>query len=78
MSEEAFRQNVTAINKTQAELDQKIEKWVNRVAVNNEISMVEAKKLLSKNELKEFHWTLDEYINYGKQNEINKKLGMVK
>lgn len=34
---------------------------------DNEISYAEAKKLLQKNELKEFHWTVEEYIQYGKK-----------
>lgn len=42
-----------------------IEKWYQRFADNNEISLAEAKKLLTKAELEEFKWTVDEYIKLG-------------
>jgi SPP1 gp7 family putative phage head morphogenesis protein len=42
-----------------------IEMWYQRFAVNNEISLAEAKKLLTKAELEEFRWTVDEYIKLG-------------
>lgn len=45
--------------------------WYKRLAANNGISFAEAKQLLNKNELKEFHWTVDDYIKYGKENAIN-------
>lgn len=45
--------------------------WYKRLAANNDISFVEAKRLLNANERKEFHWTVDEYIKYGKENAIN-------
>ena len=37
-----------------------IEKWYWRLADNNDISYAAAKKLLKKNELEEFHWTVEE------------------
>lgn len=47
--------------------------WYSRLAKNNgDISLVEARKLLNKNELEEFHWTVDEYIKHGKENALNK------
>ena len=55
-------------------LQEDVEKWYWRLANNNEISYAEAKKLLQKNELKEFHWTVEEYIQYGKENAINQKI----
>lgn len=44
-----------------------------RLAENNQVSLEEAKKLLDKNELKEFKWTLDEYIQYGQENAIDQR-----
>lgn len=73
MSEQAYQNQIKAIQKTQNDLNKSIEKWLNRIAVNNELSIHEARKLLNKNELKEFQWTLDEYIKYGKENSINQK-----
>lgn len=47
--------------------------WYERLAKNNEISLAEAKNLLDKNELKEFKWTLQDYIKYGEENAINQE-----
>ncbi len=73
MSEVAYQNEVSTIVKAQKELDNKIEKWIYRLAKNNELDIVEARKLLTSNELKEFRWTLDEYIKYGEENAINPK-----
>lgn len=50
-----------------------IEKWYWRLADNNDISYAAAKKLLKKDELEEFHWTVEEYIKYGKENAIDQR-----
>ena len=49
-------------------MEKEINTWYARLAKNNDISFAEAKKLLSKNELAEFHWTVREYIKKGKAN----------
>lgn len=54
-------------------LEKEIERWYNRLAVNNNISLSAAKKLLSDNDLQEFQWTLEEYIKYGRENALNQK-----
>ena len=51
-----------------------IEKWYIRIADNNQISLVDAKKLLTKDELKEFKWTLAEYIQKAKSVAWKKEL----
>lgn len=56
-----------AARKTQQELIP----LYNKLAANNGVSMAEAKKMLTTNELKEFRWTVDEYIKYGKENAIS-------
>lgn len=50
-----------------------IEKWYWRLADNNDISYAATKKLLKKDELEEFHWTLEEYIKYGQENAIDQR-----
>lgn len=45
--------------------------WYKRVADNNDIQFIDAKRLLTANELKEFHWTVEEYIKKGKENSIS-------
>ena len=51
-----------------------IEKWYIRIADNNQISLADAKKLLTKDELKEFKWTLAEYIQKAKSVAWKKEL----
>lgn len=52
-------------------IEQQIAGWYNRFAKNNQISFIEAKRLLNSNELKEFKWSVQEYIKYGKENAVN-------
>ena len=54
-------------------IEKDINDWYSRVAKNNEISLRDAKMLLSKNELKEFHWTIEEYIQKGKENAVSQE-----
>lgn len=58
---------------TMSEIEKDIARWYNRFAKNNEISFDEAKKLLKSDELREFRWTVEEYIEYGKMNAINQQ-----
>lgn len=48
-----------------------IDAWYRRLAKNNDLTLVQAKKLLTDNELKEFKWTVQEYIKYGQKNTVN-------
>lgn len=58
---------------TMDDLEKDILKWYSRFAKNNEISLDEAKQLLKSDELKEFRWTVEEYIAYGKKNAMNQQ-----
>ena len=67
-------QSVTpAFDLAQAQIEKEINAWYGRFAKNNQISLLEAKKLLNSRELKEFHWDVQEYIKYGRQNAIDQK-----
>ncbi len=48
-----------------------VNKWYARFAKNNEISMQEAKKMLTSDELKEFQWSVQEYIEKGRKNGLS-------
>jgi SPP1 gp7 family putative phage head morphogenesis protein len=48
-------------DKAMAKINRQTESWYARLAKNNKVSMAEARSILSANELKEFHWDLDEY-----------------
>ena len=45
--------------------------WYNRLAVNNKVSYQDAIKLLRKDELKEFHWKVEEYIKHGQESNMS-------
>lgn len=50
-----------------------IERWYQRLADNNDISLASAKKLLKKDELEEFHWSVEQYIKVGEENAVNQQ-----
>ncbi len=58
---------------TLAEIEKEIARWYKRLGENNEISAAEARKLLSRDELKEFHWTVEEYIKRGRESRYTDK-----
>lgn len=58
-------------NKALASLEKDIEYWLGRIAKNNDISLSGAKELLSKKELQEFKWTVEEYIRKGEENGVS-------
>lgn len=70
---DTYRQIEPAFDKAQREIQNQINIWYSRVAKNNQITIEEAKKLLSAKELKEFHWDVEEYIKYGRENAMNQQ-----
>lgn len=56
---------------TMKNIERELAYWYERFAVNNRLSMTEARKLLNTKELKEFRWTVEEYIKYGRKNAMN-------
>jgi SPP1 gp7 family putative phage head morphogenesis protein len=55
------------------EIEMQISSWYYRLADNNGISYSLAKRYLNRKELKEFRWTVEEYIKYGRENALNQK-----
>ena len=72
-SVELMKQIEAECFKAEQELTKRINEWYARIAVNNDISLSEAKKLLKDNELAEFKWTVEEYIKRGEENALNNK-----
>lgn len=60
-------------DKAAREIDGKINAWYQRIAANNNVSITEAKRLLNNSELKEFKWTVEEYIKAGQENAIDQR-----
>ena len=71
MSVKRAREIMVNFDMATSEIEQKITYWYQRIANNNNISLQEARKLLSDAQLKEFKWSVDDYIKYGKQNAID-------
>lgn len=57
----------------QRQIEAKINAWYQRFADNNEISLVEAHRLLISSELDELKWDVKQYIQYGKENAVNEQ-----
>ena len=51
-------------------LERDIRDFYIRFAENNEMTMTEAKKVLDNKELKEFYWTVEEYIQKSKKMQL--------
>lgn len=49
-----------------------IEKWYGRFAHNNQISLTEAKKMLTSGQLEEFKWSVEKYIEIGEKAGLSK------
>lgn len=64
--ERAFRE---AFNEVEKIIDQ----FYVRFAVNNQISLADARKLLTTGQLEEFKWTVDQYIEKAKESALNGK-----
>ena len=54
-------------------IEKELTNWYSRFATNNNITMIEAKRLLTTKELAEFKWNVTEYIKYGEENALNQK-----
>lgn len=72
-SVEYYNQVADQYYQANKELDAKIRSWQQRLANNNGVTMSEARKLLTANELAEFKWDVNEYIKYGMENKIDGK-----
>lgn len=68
-----YSQIEPAFDKAQKEIQKEIDAWYARFAANNNVSMQEARKMLSSRELSELKWDIDDYIKYGQQNAVDGK-----
>lgn len=68
-----YKEAEKSLNRAIATIETDIEKWYNRLALNNDVSLLRAKELLNSKELKEFKWTVEEYIKYGEKNAITQE-----
>ncbi|WP_443863993.1 minor capsid protein [Fusobacterium ulcerans] len=52
-------------------IERDITDWYGRIAKNNNVSLLEAKRMLSTKELAEFKWNVNEYIKAGETNAVS-------
>ncbi|WP_281885662.1 minor capsid protein [Paenibacillus sp. YYML68] len=60
-------------DKAIASIQQDIEVFYQRFAKNNEVSFADARQLLNAGQLKEFKWTVEEYIQKGRENAVDQR-----
>lgn len=60
-------------DKALARIKKETDAWYGRLAKNNNVTMAEARKLLTANELQEFKWSVDDYIKAGRENAIDQR-----
>lgn len=53
------------------DIESQIARWYQRFAAENGITLAEANKLLTTQELDEFRWTVEEYIKHGQENAVS-------
>lgn len=58
---------------TMNSLEADILRWYERFAKSEGVSLDKAKQLLKTQELKEFKWSVDDYIKYGQKNAVNQQ-----
>jgi SPP1 gp7 family putative phage head morphogenesis protein len=71
--EEYIKKQQVEYERSIARIRKDTDAWYARLAKNNGVSMAEARKLLTANELKEFHWDVQEYIKRGRENAIDQR-----
>lgn len=62
-----------AYKKALASVERDILTWYQRFADNNQIDLTDAYKLLIGGELREFKWTVEDYIQFGKANQFDQR-----
>ncbi|MEK5089054.1 minor capsid protein [Paenibacillus sp. FSL M8-0228] len=59
--------------KANASIQRDIDTFYQRFAKNNEIGLAEARQVLKAGELKEFKWTVEDYIKAGRENAVDQR-----
>jgi SPP1 gp7 family putative phage head morphogenesis protein len=68
---ETFREVEKALTQAQVQIQKEIDAWYGRFALNNNVTLADAKKMLTARELKELKWDVEEYIKRGRENALN-------
>jgi len=65
-ADEMEKEVLSALKLAESNIAKDIQSWYAKFANNNEISMSEARKLLTEAELEEFKWSVDDYIRFAR------------
>lgn len=71
--QKTYSQIESAFIQAQRDIQGEIDKWYGRFAKNNGVTLADAKKMLSSKDLAELKWDVNQYIQYGRQNALNKQ-----
>ncbi|BBH19818.1 hypothetical protein Back11_11630 [Paenibacillus baekrokdamisoli] len=63
----------TQYEKAMSSIQRDIDSFYGRFAINNGVDMATARQMLKAGELKEFKWTVEDYIKRGKENAIDQR-----
>lgn len=72
-SVEYYRELEVKYRRAMRNIEGKITAWYERFAVNNNITVSEARRLLTSDELKELCWDIFEYIKHGEENALTQE-----
>lgn len=70
---DTYSQIEPAFLKVQRSIQSEIDSWYARFAANNKVTIQDARKMLSRKELDELKWDVNEFIKYGKENALDKQ-----
>lgn len=68
-----YSQVEAAFMQAQRDIQGEIDRWYARFAANNNVTLTDAKKMLSSKELAELKWDVNQYIQFGRENAMNKQ-----
>lgn len=70
---DTYSQIEPAFLQAQRNIQKEIDSWYARFAANNKVTIQDAKIMLSRKELDELKWDVNEFIKYGKENTLDKQ-----
>lgn len=70
---DTYSQIEPAFLQAQRNIQKEIDSWYARFAANNKVTIQDAKIMLSRKELDELKWDVNEFIKYGKENALDKQ-----
>lgn len=70
---DTYSQIEPAFLQAQRSIQSEIDSWYARFAANNKVTIQDAKIMISRKELDELKWDVNEFIKYGKENALDKQ-----